>query len=426
MSTTKAKVIAALNPINFATGRNFTLKTQGDRGVYYAFLACIVGFLVFAGIQASNFFTEANQSTDPLSPDIDKLKRTSARGAFASLVSILCVSVFIQGLFKSGADLDAATTSTLLSLIFGGTFGFILDSALGSDEGFSRDTVGGKFKYAFGSLRSAKYARYLVTVMFDLFLSAIMIKYTQDAVVNMPFFRENRNTAEITTTMFVSTLTFMSYANLTRFAWAYPATSSQTTDSWMDATTLQVLTNVVAMLFLVSDTVPKGGKAQGINAPLAKVVVALTTLCLVVGLQKWETIRPTPDVSVVPDNNFIGVYNGEKALDMTLEHAHDTFEGDQAIPKGTYKIVDLVQQDGDKYIYRLRSMAPRFKYETSMVDGVDPADRFVQGIGIFLGIAAATGGYTFLNASGRKGTRFGWLAAFMGYATLLTTPALIG
>ena len=244
-----------------------------------------------------------------------KIARTSARGTMASLLSVFAVSVFLQGFFKNKALLDGATTSILLGLMFGGTYGFILDQAIGQDEGYGQDTMG----WAVSDMRlvhsaTAKYGRYMVTVLIDLFLSAIMLKHLQDALVTLPFFRHNRNTSESLVNVIVGVVTFQAYANLTRFTWAYPSTSAESSSLWLNPDIVQLLTSITAVLFLCTDTVPnppEGGKREevGINHPLTKILITLAAILIMFIM--GDSMRPSLDVSVEPDNLFIGVSSEE-------------------------------------------------------------------------------------------------------------------
>ena len=63
-------------------------------------------------------------------------------------------------------------------MTLGGTFGFVLDNQIGSDEGFREylwsPTVG--MKYALGCLASARYVRFCITLLFDMFFTVILFK----------------------------------------------------------------------------------------------------------------------------------------------------------------------------------------------------------------------------------------------------------
>lgn len=405
----------------------FSVPEQRDFNWFVGFIVVTLGLLGYASYNAASFFTEETQSTDPMSDGKAKIARTSARGTMASLLSVFAVSVFLQGFFKNKALLDGATTSILLGLMFGGTYGFILDQAIGQDEGYGQDTMGGQFRYAFGSLATAKYGRYMVTVLIDLFLSAIMLKHLQDALVTLPFFRHNRNTSESLVNVIVGVVTFQAYANLTRFTWAYPSTSAESSSLWLNPDIVQLLTSITAVLFLCTDTVPnppEGGKREevGINHPLTKILITLAAILIMFIM--GDSMRPSLDVSVEPDNLFIGVSSEE--LDETELTSHKKFDKGEALPAGNYHIVKLIKRDDktSSYTYRLVGDKPKFKFKKKKTTG-EPSDDYGLGIGIFMGLAALTGGYTFMMASGKKefNTRLGYFALFMAYAFVLTIPA---
>ena len=68
----------------------------------------------------------------------------------------------------------------------GGTFGFVLDNMVGSDEGFREYlwSPQGGMKYAVGSLATARYGRYLITIVFDMFLGDLNIAKLVGAIQN--------------------------------------------------------------------------------------------------------------------------------------------------------------------------------------------------------------------------------------------------
>jgi uncharacterized membrane protein len=63
-------------------------------------------------------------------------------------------------------------------MTLGGTFGFVLDNMVGSDEGFREYlwSPQGGMKYAVGALATARYGRYLLTIVFDMFFTVILFK----------------------------------------------------------------------------------------------------------------------------------------------------------------------------------------------------------------------------------------------------------
>ena len=63
--------------------------------------------------------------------------------------------------------IDPSTSTVLIGMTLGGTFGFILDNQIGSDEGFREYlwSPSSGMKYALGALASARYGRYMITMI---------------------------------------------------------------------------------------------------------------------------------------------------------------------------------------------------------------------------------------------------------------------
>jgi hypothetical protein len=137
-----------------------------------------------------------------------------------------------------------------------------------------------------------------------------------------------------------------------------------------------------------------------------------------------DSMRPSLDVSIEPDNLVLGMSSEE--LDETELTSHEKFDKGEALPAGNYHIIKLVKRDDEtsSYTYRLVGDEPKFKFNKNETT-VEPSDNYGLGIGIFMGLAALTGGYTFMMASGKKElkTRLGYFALFMAYAFVLTIPA---
>ena len=75
-------------------------------------------------------------------------------------------------------------------MLLGNTFGFVLDNVLGSDEGFREykwNSLDG-MKYGIGSLGTARYARYLITIVFDMFFTVIFFKLLYSRIVRLAGF----------------------------------------------------------------------------------------------------------------------------------------------------------------------------------------------------------------------------------------------
>ena len=80
-------------------------------------------------------------------------------------------------------------------------------------------------KYALGSLASDRFGRYIVTIIFDMFFTVILFKHGYAALVHTAGFSKNGREwiANAVVSSSIGVLTFVVYANMTRFEWAYPS-----------------------------------------------------------------------------------------------------------------------------------------------------------------------------------------------------------
>ena len=241
----------------------------------------------------------------------------------------------------------------------GGTWGFMLDMTFGTDEGF-REYLWASHKglqYAFGSLVSPRYARYLVTILFDMFFTTILFKKLYARLVLAAGFTVKGR--EWIANGFVSTLisvmTFevrrraprpapdpkracthirsargarlepppplpcraarrsaarqrsspaarravlrrlQVYANMTRFQWAYPSGVGEgDRDAWLSGPETVLIVVVMNMVFLNSETRTRVGE-PGINDPKIKLFVTFVNFFILVLLIDSGLIHPAND-----------------------------------------------------------------------------------------------------------------------------------
>ena len=69
--------------------------------------------------------------------------------------------------------IDPSTSTVLVGMTLGGTWGFVLDNMLGTDEGFREYLWSPErgMAYAMGCLYSHRFGRYVVTILFDMFFT---------------------------------------------------------------------------------------------------------------------------------------------------------------------------------------------------------------------------------------------------------------
>lgn len=190
-------------------------------------------------------------------------------------------------------------------MTLGGTFGFILDNQLGSDEGFREYlwSPGEGMRYALGALASARYGRYLITIIFDMFFTVILFKTLYSKLVRMAGFSTHGRewVANGMVSCFIGIITYQVYTNMTRFEWAYPSGVEDVKNQWISGSTMILNVVIMNMVYLVTETRVKVGEA-GINDPPVKVVVTLATYLGLFLLQSQGYVDPSkaPDTSGWP------------------------------------------------------------------------------------------------------------------------------
>ena len=140
-------------------------------------------------------------------------RRTKERGTVASILSALFFSLTVNASIDAIGRIDPSTSTVFIGMLLGNTFGFVrrrkdenrffvfrehtfffslqvLDNVLGSDEGFREykwNSLEG-MKYGIGSLGTSRYARYLITIVFDMFFTVIFFKLLYSRVVRLAGF----------------------------------------------------------------------------------------------------------------------------------------------------------------------------------------------------------------------------------------------
>jgi len=222
--------------------------------------------------------------------------RTQDRGTVASCLQSLSFSLMVNALLDKYGRIDPSTSTVFIGMTLGGTFGFIMDNQLGSDEGFREylwaPTSG--MKYAMGALATARYGRYLITIIFDMFFTVILFKLLYSKLVRLAGFSTHGREwiANGMVSCFISIITYQVYANMTRFEWAYPSGVEDTTNQWISGQTMILNVVIMNMVYLVTETRVKVGE-KGINDPPVKVGVTMITYLGLFLLQDYKVIDPS-------------------------------------------------------------------------------------------------------------------------------------
>ncbi len=190
-------------------------------------IAIIMAIMIIAGTIAE----PSNWSSDPNASVSDIESRTVNRGTFVSVVSAIILAIVggIMAYFKVPKTMIVTNYGFLL----GPVIGYMLDIGIGTDDGFGLSTdMSNWIPYVFQSLISAKFLRYVITVLLDLFISdpiqdvlGEIIEPTKKEMENSKNWYANLVAGNLPSIIqsIVGFITFNAYTNQTRFFWAYPS-----------------------------------------------------------------------------------------------------------------------------------------------------------------------------------------------------------
>lgn len=414
-------------PLQCRSARDLRWRTiLGVGGV--AALAMVVYVLTSTLLDAD---ATSYGSTDP---DALKIRRQQSRGTVASILVSLTFGILNYLVDKFG-HIDPATSTALVGMVFGGTLGFLMDNTLGSDNGFrllrEQGALAG-WKYALGQMATGAYLRYTLTVLLDMFVSLILFKPLFGQLQTFPYLRCHDALANGLASTIIGLTTFQAYANVTRFAWAYPATDSQTKRSWIRGSTMQVVVSVAGVVFLASNTQSTPGEL-GINHPQVKLWVVLGSMCLIWFLTKQKHMNPPLEYEVVPNNLFtvtattaktkpleVGATVSSNLLAEVSQPPQDLGDDESY----TVLAVDTSSSAPNGPVYRVQRVTPAQKYKKgSTLTTPQIVQRAWMGSILLSVLGAACFGATILGTS-----RLSWprraaiFSAFQGLALALAVP----
>jgi hypothetical protein len=388
-----------------------------------ALILCIICVSYCIKVVTKPFTDEKTADTNPTSSAEEKKNRSKDRGQAASMFSVLGFGT-MSGLIDAVADVNASTSTALIGMLCGGTYGFIMDNALGSEDGYRtwKTNVSKAMQYGLGTLGSGRYARYFITVMFDMFVSMIIYKPLFETIHELPYFRKAEPfKTNMVCSSLVGTLTFMLYTNMTRFQWAYPSTMDEHEGELLGTPEMMLTTAVAGAVFLASNTVTDerlkwvrdldasrimkekiealGNLKSGstledlkkdkkheisksfremlkdkvnnfkfdVNSPGTKLILFLALMLYVNAFGK--KMRSRVDHVVIPDNMIIA------ALDRQYTEIGTNVTADMIFEKGadgewvpttsteSYKVREYMGEESGKHIHRLYKVIPSWKYD---------------------------------------------------------------
>ena len=159
----------------------------------------------------------------------EKDLRISTRGTLTSALSSI-VLIVLSFILKFSSSPDQLTLSLLFQLIFGNLVGYILDTSFGSEDGvrlMKEESISSSMKMGVASLSTSNFARYVVVVLLDMFISSLFMEY----VLRIPSMTSGVTNAYLTcppaniflplmSSMLIGLLTFYGYVNRLKFKFA--------------------------------------------------------------------------------------------------------------------------------------------------------------------------------------------------------------
>ena len=195
-----------------------------------------VGYIIYIVQDKKNFST--NKDSDP--EEINR--RVLLRGTLVSMLSAILMSIIGAGMAAAGVAEQLIVTN--YGFLLGPVIGYILDIGIGTEDGFRLIK---NFKkhwfYMMSALASTKFLRYIITVLFDLFVSDpimdVLKEFAKPLSNHLLGFTGPNNDQESRNFYFkfvgsnfpailqaiVGFITFNAYTNQTRFNWAYADSS---------------------------------------------------------------------------------------------------------------------------------------------------------------------------------------------------------
>ena len=397
-----------------------------DRRVEVAFKFTVgVSVLVCLAVIRRTFRDAEATRYDLTDPDAKRIARQQSRGTVASVLTSLSFGLVNFAVDYYG-DVNAATSTALIGMVFGGTVGFLMDNAMGSDAGWKLWSTAGRtkaWKYALGCLSTDRYIRYAITVLFDMFLTLILFRPIYTNVKNLPYFNKgNAAMANGLCSTIIGLITFQAYANVTRFTWAYPSTDSQEGSDWIKGATMQVLVSIAATLFLASNTKVEG-EQFGINDEEVKLPLVLGSMVLLWVLSTRNAMQPKLDVAVVPDNIFVVV--SDTALEVGATVAGGTLTDvskGEPVDDDSFEVI----RDFGENKYLIRRLVPAHKYDiASNLNDEEISAKSMKGSLILLGLGLATSYPTIYITGANKDKRSRIFFSFMAMTTALAAPGMM-
>ena len=283
----------------------FDVRHRESKKVTYAIVVGLIALGIFV-IAYLLMYTVGNPDVWTMAETMQNVRardytknvntRTKERGRVASIIQSLTFSALVNASLDKLGKIDPSTSTVMIGMFLGNTFGFILDTMLASDEGLREylwDPPQG-MKYALGSLATERFMRFFVTVIFDMFFTVILFKHFYSKLVQVAGFSQNGREwmANFVVSAVLGVLTFVVYANMTRFEWAYPSGLEDVNEQWISGPTMLLAVIIMNMVYLTSETRVRI-EEPGINDPGVKLVMTMINFVILYLLQENDILDPS-------------------------------------------------------------------------------------------------------------------------------------
>jgi len=281
-------------------------------------LLCSVAYVVFNIVSKKENF---NTSTEGVDED-DIKNRTMNRGTLVSVLSSIMLALV------GGVMAQRNVPDSMIVLNFGfilaPVIGYMLDIGIGTDEGYGLfDNKKEWVYFVLESMVSAKFLRYIITILLDIFISdpiQDVVRYFTSGLRLTLMNTKNDTYLSMIGKNFPSILqsviafiTFNAYTNQTRFKWAYP-NQCLPKDKRINTFTISIATSIAAMGFLTHNY---HSKSSDLSTKLIYVVLAIGLLYVLNQFELGDT-TPYADCSNKKELDDDTGDNGELLDDNTI------------------------------------------------------------------------------------------------------------
>jgi len=177
-----------------------------------------------------------------------------------------------------------------------------------------------------GSLASGAYGRFIVTLLFDNFVTAILFKALYTRLIQFAGFTETGREwiANAFVSTFIGVITFLVYCNLTRTRWAYPSGSEvDVLNQWISGHAMALATVAMNMGYIVAETRSRIGE-PGFNDPGVKILVTAFTFLVIWQLSSSGELDPSLSAEQKAVRNTAFAVRSATEVDLPLPFVCET------------------------------------------------------------------------------------------------------